>query len=112
MTVHFGKHRFPSVHQSQALSNGVDIWMGDRIRETKSTDSDIEIDLQFITSNSFTTQPKIKDFLCNIFEFINLLWSLIFIKSIRCILEVQQDREVEQLGERSAQDETAGFRLS
>ena len=38
------------------------------------------------------------------FEFINLLWSLIFIKSNTCILEVQRDRtdKVEQLSERSA----------
>ena len=35
---------------------------------------------------------EIKDFHCNWLEFINLLWSLIFIKSNRCIPEVQQDR--------------------
>ena len=45
---------------------------------TKSTASDIEISSLLI--------------LRNIFEFINILWSLIFLKSIRCILEVQQDR--------------------
>ena len=52
---------------------------------TKSTASDIEI--------SSLLNRKIKDFLCNMFEFINIIWSLIFIKSIRCILEVQQDRK-------------------
>ena len=66
--------------------------MGDQIQVTKLTVSDIEIDLLFITSNSFKTQQKVKDFVCNMFEFIIILWSLIFIKSIRCILEVQQDR--------------------
>ena len=45
MTVPFGKHRFPSVHQSYALLNGVDIWMGDQIQGTKSGASGIEIDL-------------------------------------------------------------------
>ena len=45
MTVTLGKHRFPSLRQSQALSNEVDIWMGDQIEGTKSTASDIEIDL-------------------------------------------------------------------
>ena len=33
-----------------------------------------------------------KDFLCHKFEFVNLLWSLIFVKWNRCILEVQQYR--------------------
>ena len=54
---------------------------------TKSTASDTEI-----SSLLNRTQQKIKDFLCNMFEFINILWSLIFINSNRCILEVQQDR--------------------
>ena len=53
-------------------------------------------------SKWFKTQQKIKDFLCNRFEFINLLWTLIFIKWNRCILEVQQDDKVKQLGKRSA----------
>ena len=46
----------------------------------------------FIKSKSFKTQQKLKDFLSNRLELINLLWSLIFRKSNGCILEVQQDR--------------------
>ena len=42
-------------------------------------------------SSFLNRSPLKKDFLCNMFEFINLLWSLIFIKSIRCILEVHQN---------------------
>ena len=50
------------------------------------TASDIEI------SSLLNRNPlKHSSFLCNKFEFINLLWSLTFIKSNRCILEVQQD---------------------
>ena len=45
-----------------------------------------------LNRNPLKQSKKIKDFLCNIFEFIIILWSVIFIKSIRCILEVQQDR--------------------
>ena len=56
---------------------------------TKSTASDIEISSLL---NRNPLRHSVKDFLCNMFEFINTLWSLIFIKSIRCILEVQQDR--------------------
>ena len=52
----------------------------------------VQINLYFFKSNSFKTQQNIKEFLCNTFEFIIIPWSLIFIKSIRCILEVQQDR--------------------
>ena len=47
--------------------------MGDQIQVTESTASDIQIDLWFITSNSFKTQQKIKDFVYNMFEFINIL---------------------------------------
>ena len=55
------------------------------------TASDIEISsLLKVKSKSFETQQKIKYFLCNRFEFNNLLWSLIFIKSNRCIIGVQQ----------------------
>ena len=54
--------------------------------------SDSEI-LSLLNQNSLKHSKKIKDFLCNKFEFINLLWSLIFLKSNRCILEVQ----IEQL---------------
>ena len=32
MTVPLGKHRFPSVHRSYALLNGIHIWMGDQIQ--------------------------------------------------------------------------------
>ena len=76
---------------------------------TKSTASDIEISrsksIKSIKSRSFKTQQKIKDFLCSIFEFINLLWSLIFIKSNRCILENQQNqssRTRREIGKSSA----------
>ena len=37
-------------------------------------------------------RSKKKDFFCNMFEFINLLWSVIFINSNRCIPGVQQDQ--------------------
>ena len=55
------------------------------------TASDTEIS-SLLNRNPLKTQQKIKDFLCNLFEFINLLWSLIFINSNRCIRGVQQDR--------------------
>ena len=48
--------------------------------------------LDLLNRNPFKGSKKIKDFLCNMFEFINLQWSMIFIKSNRRILEVQQDR--------------------
>ena len=53
--------------------------------------SDIE-NSSLLNRNPIKHGKKIKDFLCNMFEFINLLWSLIFIKSNRCVVEVQQDR--------------------
>ena len=55
------------------------------------TASDIEIS-NLLNRNPLKHSKKSKIFLCNRFEFINLLWSLIFIKSNRCILEVQQDQ--------------------
>ena len=61
---------------------------------TKSTASDIEIS-SLLNRNPLKHSKKPKIFFAIIqimFEFINMLWSLIFIKSIRCILEVQQDR--------------------
>ena len=54
------------------------------------TASDIEI--SSLLNRNLKHSKKIKDFLCNRFELINLLWSLIFIKSNKCILEVHQDR--------------------
>ena len=36
--------------------------------------------MQLITAYDIKLEAKIKDFLCNMFEFINLLWSLIFKK--------------------------------
>ena len=61
---------------------------------TRSLASDTAIlkSLFFLNRNPLKHSKKIKDFLCNMFEFINLLWSLIFIKSIRCIVEVQQNQ--------------------
>ena len=56
------------------------------------TASDIEIS-SLLNRNSLKDSKNIKDFLCNRFEFINLLWSLMFINSNRCILDVQQDRQ-------------------
>ena len=60
----------------------------------------------FRTSLSSTT--LIFD-LCNRFEFINLLWSLIFTNSNRCIVGVQQTDKVEQLGDRSAGQALVSF---
>ena len=54
------------------------------------TASDIEI--SSLLNRNLKHSKKIKDFLCNRFELINLLWSLIFIKSNKYILEVHQDR--------------------
>ena len=58
---------------------------------TKSTASDIEIS-SLLNRNPLKHSKKFKDFLCNMFEFINLLCLLIFIKSNGSILEVKQDR--------------------
>ena len=53
------------------------------------TASDIEISSLL---NRNPLQHSKKDFLCNMFEFMNLLWSQIFIKSNKGIPDVQQDR--------------------
>ena len=55
------------------------------------TASDIEIS-SLLNRKPLKASKKIKDLLCNMFEFINPLRSLIFINSNRCILDVQQDR--------------------
>ena len=70
---------------------------------TKSTASDIEISRsKSIKSKSYKhSTEEIKNFLCNMFEFINILWSLIFIKSIR-FLKFNKTDKVEQFEERSA----------
>ena len=65
------------------------------------TASDIEI--SSLLNRNPLTQQKIKDSLCNRFEFINnLLWSLIFINRIDVFLKFSKTDKVEQLGERSA----------
>ena len=67
------------------------------------TASDIEIS-SLLNGNPLKNSKKIKDFLCNMFEFINLLWSLIFIKSNRCnklFLKFNKIDKIEQFEERS-----------
>ena len=77
------KHRFTEVKPCwTGLISG---WV------TKSTASDNDIS-SLLNRNPLKHSIKLKNFLCSMFEFNNILWSLIFIKSIRCILEVQQDR--------------------
>ena len=55
------------------------------------TASDIGIS-SLLNRNPLKHSKKIKDFVCNWFELINVLWSLIFINLNTCILGVQQDR--------------------
>ena len=57
------------------------------IQNCVATASDIEI--SSLLNRNPLKQQKIKDFLCNMFEFINLVCLLIFIKSNGCILEVK-----------------------
>ena len=45
-----------------------------------------------LNRNPLKHNKKIKDFVCNWFELIYVLWSLIFMNSNTCILGVQQDR--------------------
>ena len=67
---------------------------------TKSTASDIEI--SSLLNRNPLKQQKIRDFLCNMFEFINILWSLIFINRLDVFLKFNKTDKNEQFGERSA----------
>ena len=67
---------------------------------TKSTASDIEI--SSLLNRHPLKQQKIRDFLRKMFEFINMLWSLIFITRLDVFLKFNKTDKVEQFGERSA----------
>ena len=77
---------------NRAYTKNQDIHDQESFRKSGLLYTAFQSPIQFIKSKSFKTQQKIKDFLCNMFEFINLLWSLIFTNSNNCIVCVQQDR--------------------
>ena len=76
--------------------------MGDQIRETKSTASDIEIGLYFITSNSFKTRQKSKIFFAISLNLLIYYGNWYLQIRIIVLLACKKTDKVEQLGESSA----------